>query len=184
MKPTRHLFRVLGCVAIAALGAGCSPDQPAAPEQPAQETPSPDAAPQAPALPDPTLSALEAGRAFLAENAMRSGVVTTPSGLQYEVVVAGEGDTPGPTATVLTHYHGTFVNGRIFDSSVQRGAPAQFPVDRVIRGWTEALQMMKVGDKWKVYVPPELAYGERGMGPVGPNETLIFEVELLDIVAP
>lgn len=175
----------LALAAVLVLGGGCSSEQPAeeTPDEPAAAEPATPVA-AAPAPPEPPLSALEAGRAFLAENSVLPGVVTTPSGLQYKVMVEGEGDTPGPTSTVLTHYHGTFLDGRTFDSSVDRGTPAQFAVGRVIRGWTEALQMMKVGDKWTVYVPPELAYGERGMGPIGPNETLIFEVELLDIVAP
>ena len=123
----------------------------------------------------------EAGRAFLAENAAREGVVTTASGLQYEVLVSGDGATPGPTDTVTTHYHGTFVDGRIFDSSVQRGVPASFPVNGVIKGWTQALQMMQVGDKWKIVCPPDLAYGEPGRGGIPPNSTLVFEVELLDV---
>lgn len=120
-------------------------------------------------------------RGFLAENAAREGVVTTASGLQYEVLASGDGASPGPTDTVTTHYHGTFVDGRVFDSSVQRGVPASFPVDRVIAGWTEALQMMQVGDKWKIVCPPDLAYGERGRSGIPPNSTLIFEVELLDV---
>ena len=126
-------------------------------------------------------TAAEAGRAFIAENAAREGVVTTDSGLQYEVLVSGDGASPGPTDTVTTHYHGTFVDGRVFDSSVQRGVPASFPVDRVIAGWTEALQMMQVGDKWKIVCPPDLAYGEQGRGGIPPSSTLIFEVELLDV---
>ena len=125
--------------------------------------------------------ATPAGMAFLAENGEREGVVTTPSGLQYEVLASGDGATPGPTDTVTTHYHGTFVDGRIFDSSVQRGVPASFPVNRVIKGWTEALQMMKVGDKWKIVCPPDLAYGEQGRSGIPPRSTLIFEVELLDV---
>ena len=97
------------------------------------------------------------------------------------MLASGDGATPGPTDTVTTHYHGTFVDGRIFDSSVQRGVPASFPVDRVIKGWTEALQMMKVGDKWKIVCPPDLAYGEQGRSGIPPHSTLIFEVELLDV---
>ena len=88
---------------------------------------------------------------------------------------------PGPTDRVTTHYHGTLIDGRVFDSSVNRGEPVVFPVNRVISGWTEALQLMQVGDKWKLYVPSDLAYGERGMGDIGADETLIFEVELLDV---
>lgn len=118
---------------------------------------------------------------FLAENAKREGVVTTATGLQYEVLASGDGATPGPTDTVTTHYHGTFTDGRVFDSSVERGVPASFPVNRVIKGWTEALQLMKVGDKWKLYCPPDLAYGEAGRSGIPPNSTLVFEVELLDV---
>ena len=116
-----------------------------------------------------------------APNAERSGIVTTDSGLQYEVLKSGNGATPGPTDTVTTHYHGTFVDGRVFDSSVERGVPASFRVDGVIKGWTEALQLMKVGDKWKIVCPPDLAYGERGRSGIPPNSTLTFEIELLDV---
>ena len=131
--------------------------------------------------PEQPATPAEAGRAFLAENAEREGVVTTASGLQYEVLASGDGATPGPTDTVTTHYHGTFVDGRIFDSSVQRGVPASFPVNGVIKGWTEALQLMQVGDKWRIVCPPDLAYGERGRSGIPPSSTLIFEVELLDV---
>lgn len=142
-----------------------------------EEVPSADAsgAAAAPAAPE------DPGRRFLADNAKREGVVATASGLQYEVLVSGNGATPGPTDIVTTHYHGTFVDGRIFDSSVNRGEPASFPVDGVIQGWTEALAMMKVGDKWKIVCPPELAYGERGRRGIPPSSTLIFEIELLDV---
>jgi FKBP-type peptidyl-prolyl cis-trans isomerase FklB len=119
---------------------------------------------------------------FLAENAAREGVKTTASGLQYEVLKSGEGASPGLTDKVTVHYHGTLISGEIFDSSIQRNEPATFPVNGVIPGWTEALQMMKVGDKWKITIPSNLAYGERGAGnKIGPNETLLFEVELLKI---
>ena len=126
-------------------------------------------------------SPAEAGRVFLAENAKRDGVVVADSGLQYEVLVSGDGPKPGPTDTVTTHYHGTFVDGSIFDSSVRRGSPASFPVNGVIKCWTEALQMMKVGDKWKITCPPELAYGASGRSGIPPSSTLIFEVELLAV---
>lgn len=120
---------------------------------------------------------------FLAKNAKKAGVKTTPSGLQYEVITAGDGATPKATDKVRTHYKGTLLNGEVFDSSYDRGEPAEFPVNGVIKGWTEALQMMKVGSKWKLYVPPELGYGERGAGgAIGPNAALVFEVELLGIV--
>lgn len=122
------------------------------------------------------------GAAFMSENAARPEVTTTASGLQYEVLTEGSGPKPQATDTVVTHYHGTLVDGTVFDSSVDRGSPASFPVNRVIPGWTEALQMMGVGSKWRLVVPPELAYGERGAGgAIPPNATLIFEVELLEI---
>jgi len=124
-----------------------------------------------------------AGAAFLAENAKRPDVVRLSNGLQYEVIVAGT-DTTKPTLknTVKCHYHGTLINGEIFDSSVQRGEPISFPLNGVIKGWQEALQLMTVGSKWKLFIPSELAYGERSAGPViGPGSTLIFEVELLGI---
>jgi FKBP-type peptidyl-prolyl cis-trans isomerase FklB len=123
------------------------------------------------------------GAAFLAENAKRPGVVRLSNGLQYEVIVAGT-DTAKPTLnnTVKCHYHGTLIDGTVFDSSVQRGEPISFPLNGVIKGWQEALQLMTVGSKWKLFIPSELAYGERSAGPViGPGSTLIFEVELLGI---
>lgn len=124
----------------------------------------------------------EAGIAFLAENGKREGVVTTESGLQYEILKKGDGPKPGPTDKVKTHYHGTLIDGTVFDSSVERGEPISFPVNGVIKGWTEALQLMPVGSKWKLFIPSDLAYGPRGAGnSIGPNETLIFEVELLAI---
>ncbi|MGB0167079.1 MAG: FKBP-type peptidyl-prolyl cis-trans isomerase [Luteibaculum sp.] len=126
---------------------------------------------------------LDKGEQYLAENAKREGVVTLESGLQYEIMKEGNGPKPSATDQVKTHYHGTLIDGTVFDSSVDRGEPATFPVNRVIPGWTEALQLMPVGSKWKLYIPSELAYGERGTrGAIGPNETLIFEVELLEIV--
>lgn len=129
-------------------------------------------------------SALSAeGQAYLEENAKKDGVTVTDSGLQYEILVAGEGDKPTASSTVRTHYHGTLIDGTVFDSSVDRGQPAEFPVNGVIPGWTEALQMMPVGSKWRLTVPYDLAYGERGAGgAIGPYSTLVFEVELLDIV--
>ena len=123
-----------------------------------------------------------AGQAFLAANAKAPGVQTLPSGLQYKVITPGDGPTPTADDTVRTHYHGTLIDGTVFDSSVERGEPAVFPVKGVIKGWTEVLQRMKVGDKWMLYIPPQLAYGERGAGQdIGPNTTLIFEIELLGI---
>ncbi len=126
---------------------------------------------------------LEEGRAFLSENKKRAEVIELPSGLQYEVLAEGEGEIPAANDQVRCHYHGTLIDGSIFDSSVQRGKPAVFPVGGVIQGWVEALQLMSVGSKWKLYIPSNLAYGERGAGAaIGPNTTLIFEVELLEIV--
>lgn len=125
---------------------------------------------------------LSEGETFLAENGKKEGVVTLPSGLQYEVIHDGDGDMPAATNTVVTHYRGTLINGKEFDSSLRRGEPASFPVNRVIAGWTEALQLMKVGSKWKLFIPSDLAYGERGAGrAIEPNATLIFEIELLGI---
>jgi len=124
------------------------------------------------------------GEAFLVENAKRDEVTTTESGLQYEVLATGKGEKPTAASTVRTHYHGTFINGDIFDSSVDRGQPAEFPVGGVIAGWTEALQLMTEGSKWRLYVPYNLAYGERGsQGAIPPYATLVFEVELLTIVS-
>ncbi|MCL3780640.1 FKBP-type peptidyl-prolyl cis-trans isomerase [Prolixibacteraceae bacterium JC049] len=123
------------------------------------------------------------GEAFLAENKEKEGVITLPSGLQYEVMNEGDGAIPTEKDQVRCHYHGTLIDGTVFDSSVQRGEPAVFPVNGVIAGWVEALQLMSVGSKWKLYVPSNLAYGERGAGAnIGPNTALIFEVELLAIV--
>ena len=124
---------------------------------------------------------LSAGAAFMSENGVREGVETLPSGLQYEILVAAEGDMPGATDTVTTHYHGTLIDGTVFDSSYDRGQPASFPLNGVIPGWTEALQLMAVGAKWRLYVPPELAYGPQDRGPIPGNSTLVFEVELLEI---
>jgi len=126
--------------------------------------------------------AIKAGKDFLAANAKRDGVVTLASGLQYEVMTEGSGAKPTLTSTVTTHYHGTTIDGNVFDSSVQRGTPASFPVNGVIAGWTEALQLMPLGSKWKLFVPSDLAYGAQGAGQaIGPHTTLIFEVELLEI---
>lgn len=121
------------------------------------------------------------GRAFLAANKTKQGVVTLPSGLQYAVLKQGNGPSPKLTDTVRTHYHGTLLDGTVFDSSVEREEPATFPVGRVIRGWTEALQLMNVGSKWRLFVPSELAYGPQGQGPIGPHAVLVFDVELLGI---
>lgn len=122
-----------------------------------------------------------AGDKYLAENKKRKGVKTLASGVQYEILTAGKGAKPKKTDTVKVHYHGTLIDGSVFDSSVKRGVPAEFPVNRVIPGWTEILQLMPVGSKWKVAIPSKLAYGDRGQGKIGPGSTLIFEIELLEI---
>jgi FKBP-type peptidyl-prolyl cis-trans isomerase FklB len=122
------------------------------------------------------------GQAFLDENAKKEGVIVTDSGLQYEIITEGNGDKPKQSDTVITHYHGTLIDGTIFDSSVDRGEPAQFPVNGVIQGWIEALQLMPVGSKWRLTIPSDLAYGDQGSAPtINPGATLIFEIELLDI---
>jgi len=126
---------------------------------------------------------LEEGNAFLEKNKARAGITTTESGLQYEVLTAGTGAMPTAADQVRVHYHGTLIDGKVFDSSVDRGEPVVFGVGQVIPGWTEALQLMQVGSKWKIYLPANIAYGERGAGgDIGPNAALIFEVELLEIV--
>ncbi len=125
---------------------------------------------------------IEKGKKFLDDNKKRAGVVTLPSGLQYEIMKAGTGAKPGAADKVKTHYHGTLLDGKVFDSSVDRGEPIEFPVNGVIKGWTEALQLMPTGSKWKLFIPSDLAYGERGAGgSIGPYETLVFEVELLAV---
>jgi FKBP-type peptidyl-prolyl cis-trans isomerase FklB len=125
---------------------------------------------------------IEEGGAFLKANASKPDVITLPSGLQYKVLVEGTGAKPTASDKVTTHYHGTLINGTVFDSSVERGQPATFPVNGVIAGWIEALQLMPTGSKWQLYVPSNLAYGERGASElIGPNTTLIFDVELLSI---
>lgn len=123
---------------------------------------------------------LKAGETFLAENKNRPGVVETASGLQYEIITEGNGPKPSATSKVTCHYHGTLIDGTVFDSSVLRNQPATFPLNMVIKGWTEALQLMPTGSKWRLYLPPNLAYGDRQTGAhIGPNSTLIFEVELI-----
>ena len=125
---------------------------------------------------------LQTGEAFLKENGAKPGVVTLPSGLQYKVVVDGKGKKPKLDDTVVVNYKGTLIDGKEFDSSYKRGEPASFQVSKVIKGWTEAIQLMSVGSKWELYIPADLAYGPRGAGQdIGPNSTLIFEVELLEI---
>lgn len=122
------------------------------------------------------------GEAFMAENAKQEGVVVTESGLQYKVLEPGTGDSPGPADVATVHYRGTLIDGTQFDSSYDRGEPAVFPVGGVIPGWTEALQLMKPGAKWQLFIPADLAYGERGAGQdIGPNATLLFDVELISV---
>jgi FKBP-type peptidyl-prolyl cis-trans isomerase FklB len=126
---------------------------------------------------------LQAGQEFLAEKAAQDDVTVLPSGLMYKVIVAGDGATPTSSDSVTVHYRGTLIDGTVFDSSYDRGQPATFPVNRVIAGWIEALQLMAVGAKWELYIPSDLAYGAAGAGGViGPDCTLVFEVELLKIV--
>lgn len=126
---------------------------------------------------------VDPGQAYLHINAQKPNVKVTASGLQFEILESGEGASPGPTSRVVTHYEGSFIDGRVFDSSVDRGEPAEFPVNRVIKGWTEALQMMKEGDKWRLVIPSELAYGKRGAGGgrIPPDSVLVFEVELIKV---
>ena len=130
-----------------------------------------------------TKAQAKVGELFLAENAKKDGITVTASGLQYEIITAGTGEKPTAASRVKTHYHGTLIDGTVFDSSVERGTPIDFPVNGVIAGWTEALQLMPVGSKWRLYIPHNLAYGERGAGAsIAPFSALIFDVELLDIV--
>lgn len=128
-------------------------------------------------------AAKQVGEDFLAENAKKEGVVTLASGLQYEIITEGSGAKPSRESTVRTHYHGTFIDGNVFDSSVERGQPAEFPVGGVIAGWTEALQLMAEGSKWRLFIPSDLAYGPQGsQGAIPPHSALIFEVELLNVL--
>jgi FKBP-type peptidyl-prolyl cis-trans isomerase FklB len=125
---------------------------------------------------------LKTGQDFLATNKSKPGIVSLSSGLQYEVITEGKGAKPTTTSKVTCHYHGTLIDGTVFDSSVRRGQPATFPLNMVIKGWTEGVQLMPLGSKWRFFIPPQLAYGDRQTGAhIGPNSTLIFEVELLGI---
>jgi len=135
-------------------------------------------------MPGHSADGAAAGADFLKEHAQKEGVKTTPSGLQYKVLKEGEGKSPKATDNVRVHYRGTLLNGTEFDSSIKRGEPAEFPLNHVIKGWTEGVQLMKEGAKYQFFIPANLAYGERGTpgGPIGPNETLIFEVELLKVL--
>jgi FKBP-type peptidyl-prolyl cis-trans isomerase FklB len=139
---------------------------------------------QAEAAEAQTRKVQELGETFMAENAKREGVKVTDSGMQYEILEEGSGEKPSATSVVKTHYHGTFIDGRVFDSSVERGEPTEFGVNQVISGWTEALQMMPVGSKWRIALPAHLAYGEAGAGgSIPPNSSLVFEIHLIDIVS-
>lgn len=125
---------------------------------------------------------LKAGQEFLEANKSKLGIVSLPSGLQYEIITEGQGAKPTSNSKVTCHYHGTLIDGTVFDSSVRRGQPATFPLNMVIKGWTEGVQLMPLGSKWRFFIPPQLAYGDRQTGAhIGPNATLIFEVELLGI---
>lgn len=127
-------------------------------------------------------SNLKAGQDFLAANKLKPGIVELPSGMQYEVIKEGTGVRPLATNKVTCHYHGTLIDGTVFDSSVKRGQPATFPLNMVIKGWTEGLQLMNTGSKWRFFIPPQLAYGDRQVSAqIGPNCTLIFEVELIEV---
>ena len=126
--------------------------------------------------------AKQAGEAFLASNKQKDGVIALESGLQYKVIRSGAGKQPAATDSITAHYHGTLLNGMVFDSSYDRNQPATFNVNQVIKGWQEILQLMHEGDKWQVFIPSELAYGEKGAGnDIGPNETLIFDIELISV---
>lgn len=132
---------------------------------------------------DKSAENLKAGQDFLTENKTKPGVTELPSGLQYEILNEGSGAKPSATDTVKCHYHGTLIDGTIFDSSVQRGQPAKFPLNMVIKGWTEGVQLMPEGSKWRFYIPADLGYGERQVSAqIGPNCALIFDVELLEIM--
>lgn len=127
-------------------------------------------------------SNLKAGQEFLVTNKTKAGITELPSGLQYEILTEGNGPKPTQYNTVTCHYHGTLIDGTVFDSSVKRGQPASFPLNMVIKGWTEGLQLMGTGSKWRFFIPPHLGYGDRQVGPtIGPNSTLIFDVELISI---
>ena len=125
---------------------------------------------------------LKEGQDFLEANKNKPGIVALPSGLQYEIMTEGNGPKPSATSNVTCHYHGTLIDGTVFDSSVQRGQPATFPLNKVIKGWTEGLQLMATGSKWRFFIPPHLGYGDRQVSAqIGPNSTLVFEVELIGV---
>ena len=163
-----HWKLIVVLTALMGLGACSQPEEPA--EQPGERVEQP-------------VERVDPGTAYLLANAQKPNVKVTPSGLQFEILKSGEGKSPGLTSRVVTHYEGSFIDGRVFDSSLDRGQPAEFPVNRVIAGWTEALQMMKEGDKWRLVIPSGLAYGERGTGggQIPPDSVLVFEVELIRV---
>ena len=163
-----HWKLIVVLTALMGLGACSQPEEPA--EQPGEPA-------------EQLRERVDPGTAYLLANAQQPNVKVTPSGLQFEILKSGEGKSPGPTSWVVTHYEGSFIDGGVFDSSLDRGQPAEFPVNRVIAGWTEALQMMKEGDKWRLVIPSGLAYGERGAGggQIPPDSVLVFEVELIRV---
>lgn len=173
-----RIWKLTPTLALTALLVACSP--PAETQSAETESAETQSAEMAEEKAEPA-TPLDAGKAFLAENGKREGVTTTASGLQYEVLASGDGPSPKRTDTVTAHYHGTLIDGRVFDSSVEKNRPFTTRVDGVIMGWQEVLPLMRVGDKWKVFIPSELAYGEHGAGTIGAHETLIFEMELLAI---
>ena len=176
MQIKHSLALALTCMACALFAYGC--ERP----QPGSKNPANAGVTQKEEWDAESTSMTDPGQAFLARNAQREEVITTASGLQYEVLAAGDGPSPAATDLVTVHYTGTLIDGTVFDSSVERGQPAEFPANRLIPGWVEALQLMRVGDKWMLYIPSDLAYGERGAGgAIGPNQTLIFEIELLGV---
>lgn len=162
---TRHLL-TCGLVAASVLLTACSPESTETTSTSESQT---------------TTAAVDTQQAFLDANAAKHGVTVTASGLQYRVITPGTGIKPGPTDTVMTHYHGTLIDGTVFDSSLERGAPLSFPLNRVIKGWTEGLQLMREGAKWELVIPSELAYGTRGSGKIKPGDVTIFEIELIEV---
>ncbi len=170
------------CVGLGLILAACSP----AKKEAADKAPAPADRPEFSAGFDPAQKNLMTGKAFLEENKLLPGVVTTASGLQYKVLKSGpeNGAHPAPGQFVCVHYRGTFIGGKEFDSSYARGMPAVFPSDRLIKGWVEALKLMRPGDEWMLYVPSGLAYGTSGTmgGPIGPNQTLIFKINLIRLM--
>jgi FKBP-type peptidyl-prolyl cis-trans isomerase len=189
MSPILRIVLVVTLLALAFSLSSCGSKQEQASPPPGRQAAAPAAREQAPPAPkeQPAVAQPESptpasGQAFLKENAKKPGVVVTASGLQYLVLTKGDGPKPAATDRVTVNYRGTLINGTEFDSSYKRGQPATFPLNRVIPGWTEGVQLMPVGSKYRFFIPPELAYGKRGAGGlIGPDATLVFEVELLGI---